>query len=105
MPGSGLGFVLNQPALATSGSGPAISYTPDEFEYVETVAFAAGALVITLPNPPVPATLNAYYNGIELRPGAGGYTLSGSDVTVDFSDDPTIYDNGEVVFYFRFWYT
>lgn len=103
--GSGFGFVLNQPSRSGSGGGGGTVYFPDEFQHIETAAFIAGGLVITLPSVPVAATLHAYYNGVEMMPGAGAYTLSGADVTIDFSDDPSIYDNAEVIFYFKYWYT
>lgn len=103
--GAGFGFVLNQPNGLSSSGGGGTTYVPEEFEHVQTASFIAGGLIIPLPNQPVAPTLFVYYNGVEIRPGAGGYTLSGDDVTVDFSDDPSTYDNGEVVFYFRYWYT
>ena len=97
--GSGFGFVLNQPALATgSGGGGGTTYFADRFELVRTVAFSAG-LVLVLANAPFdPDNFLLFYNGVKVRPGAGGFSLSGTNVTVDFSDDPTTYDNGQVVF-------
>ena len=104
MLGGSYGFTINQPVNPDNGGGGS-AYTPERFEQIETVAFVAGALIIGLPHPPVDATLTLYYNGVEVLRGSGGFTLSGEEVTIEFSDDPSIYDDEQVVFEFRYWYT
>lgn len=99
--GSGFGFVLQQPSLsgAGGGGGGGSTYFADRFELVQTAVFVAGGLVLNLPNTPFdPDNLILFYNGVKVRPGAGGFSLSGNNITIDFGDDPTTYDTGNVVF-------
>lgn len=104
--GSGLGFVLNQPNLSSgAGGGGGQVLIPDDPEFVQTAAFTAGSLILTLPNAPYdPKCFQLFYNGVLVRPGATGYTLSGTSVTINFGDNPADYDDAEVFFAAHYFY-
>lgn len=83
---------------STGGGGGGTTYFADRFENVRTTVFSAG-LTLTIPNTPFDNdNFLLFYNGVKLRPGSGGFSLSGTTVTIDFGDDPVDYENGEVVF-------
>lgn len=106
--GSGFGFVLEQPGLSGSGGGGGggTTYFADRYELVQTVAFTAGSLVLTLAHTPFSANnLLLFYNGVKVRPGAGGFTLAANLITINFEDDPTIYDTLNVIFEAYYLYT
>lgn len=105
--GCGFGFVLNQPfRVSTGGGGGGTTYTPDRVELIQTLAFNPGDIVITLPHAPInDAAVMVYYNNDKILPGAGGFTRSGADITLDFDDDPTQYDTKNVLIEVYYWYS
>ena len=66
---------------------------------MNTTAFLAGDITITLTNTPISSdAILLFYNGAKVRPGLGGFSVSSNIITIEFSDDPATYDNGEVLF-------
>lgn len=67
-------------------------------ETVQTATFTAGSLVLTLASTPdYDESVLVFYNGQKLRSGTD-YTISGTDVTIEFGDTPADYDTGNVIF-------
>lgn len=78
------------------GGGAAMVWAREET--VQTATFTAGSLVLTLASTPdYDESVLVFYNGQKLRSGTD-YTISGTDVTIEFGDTPADYDTGNVIF-------
>ncbi len=103
---SGFTPVLAYESTSGTGGGGGGSTTTmawNTMQFNQTAAFSSG-LVLTLAHTPGdPDSVTVDYNGIVLRKDVS-YTVSGTTVTILFSDDPTTYDGATVYFQISYEY-